>query len=100
MKDKIITLGNGKEFLIVDVCRYNGIDYCFVCEVVNNDTTDSFGVIRIDEIDVTTNELNNEEENLEENLDDGFEDEDDLDSLEFPGDALEEEIIDDGEGEE
>ena len=55
---------------------------------------------RIDEIDVTTNELNNEEENLEENLDDGFEDEDDLDSLEFPGDALEEEIIDDGEGEE
>ncbi len=51
MKDKIITLGNGKEFLIVDVCRYNGIDYCFVCEVVNNDTTDSFGVIRIDEID-------------------------------------------------
>ena len=56
---------------------------------------------RIDEIDVTTNELNNDEEineNIEEYQDD-FEEEDDLDNLEFPGD-IEEDILDDGEGEE
>lgn len=51
MKGKIITLGSGKELLIIDVCRYNGIDYCFACEVFNNDITDVFLVIRIDEID-------------------------------------------------
>lgn len=49
MKDKIITLKSGKEFLVADVCTYKNIDYCFVCEVINNETTDSFGVIRIDE---------------------------------------------------
>lgn len=68
MKDKIITLGNGKEFLIVDVCRYNGIDYCFVCEVVNNDTTDSFGVIRIDEIDGKRKITVIEDENIIKNV--------------------------------
>lgn len=50
MKDKIITLKNGKELLIVDIYKLNGIDYCLVCEVVNDNTTDVFGVIRIDEI--------------------------------------------------
>ena len=68
MKDKIITLGNGKEFLIVDVCRQNGIDYCFVCEVVNNDTTDSFGVIRIDEIDGKRKITVIEDENIIKNV--------------------------------
>ena len=68
MKDKIITLGNGKEFLIVDVCRYNGIDYCFVCEVVNNDTTDSFGVIRNDEIDGKRKITVIEDENIIKNV--------------------------------
>ena len=63
MKDKIITLGNGKEFLIVDVCRY-----CFVCEVVNNDTTDSFGVIRIDEIDGKRKITVIEDENIIKNV--------------------------------
>ena len=64
----------------------------------DEDDNDAF---RIDEIDVTTNELNNEEvasDNLEEYKDE-FEEEDDLDSLEFPGD-IEEDILDDGEGEE
>ena len=49
----------------------------------------------------TTNELNNEEvveDNLEEYKDE-FEEEEDLDSLEFPGD-IEEDILNDGEGEE
>ena len=64
----------------------------------DEDDNDAF---RIDEIDVTTNELNNDEEineNIEEYQDD-FEEEDDLDNLEFPGD-IEEDILDDGEGEE
>ena len=64
----------------------------------DEDDNDAF---RIDEIDVTTNELNNEEvveDNLEEYKDE-FEEEDDLDSLEFPGD-IEEDILNDGEGEE
>lgn len=50
MKDKIITLKNGKEFLIVDVCTYKNIDYCFACEVVNDETTETIAVIRIDEV--------------------------------------------------
>ena len=59
---------------------------------------------RIDEIDVTTNELN--EDNMiadeisayeDEPMDE--EDEDDLDNLEFPGDLTEEEVFEDGEGE-
>ena len=64
----------------------------------DEDDNDAF---RIDEIDVTTNELNNEEvveDNLEEYKDE-FEEEEDLDSLEFPGD-IEEDILNDGEGEE
>lgn len=64
----------------------------------DEDDNDAF---RIDEIDVTTNELNNDEEineDIEEYQDD-FEEEDDLDNLEFPGD-IEEDILDDGEGEE
>ena len=64
----------------------------------DEDDNDAF---RIDEIDVTTNELNNDEEineNIEEYQDD-FEEDDDLDNLEFPGD-IEEDILDDGEGEE
>ena len=64
----------------------------------DEDDNDAF---RIDEIDVTTNELNNDEEINEdiEEYQDGFEEEDDLDNLEFPGD-IEEDILDDGEGEE
>ena len=64
----------------------------------DEDDNDAF---RIDEIDVTTNELNNDEEineDIEEYQDD-FEEDDDLDNLEFPGD-IEEDILDDGEGEE
>lgn len=49
MKDRIITLKNGKEFLIIDVCTYKNVDYCFACEVVNDDTTETVAVIRIDE---------------------------------------------------
>ena len=65
----------------------------------DEDDNDAF---RIDEIDVTTNELNNEEvveDNLEEYKDEFEEEEEDLDSLEFPGD-IEEDILNDGEGEE
>lgn len=50
MKDKIITLKNGKEFLIIDVCTYKNIDYCFACEVVNDEPTEAIAVIRIDEV--------------------------------------------------
>lgn len=49
MKDRIITLKNGKEFLIIDVCTYKDVDYCFACEVVNDDTTETVAVIRINE---------------------------------------------------
>ena len=52
---------------------------------------------RIDEIDVTTNELN--EDNMIADEISAYEDEDDLDNLEFPGDLTEEEVFEDGEGE-
>ena len=70
----------------------------------DEDDNDAF---RIDEIDVTTKELNkdnvvNEELDSYDDYDEDLDDEDDsLDDLEFPGDIEEEEdVLDEGEGEE
>ena len=70
----------------------------------DEDDNDAF---RIDEIDVTTKELNkdnvvNEELDSYDDYDEDLDDEEDsLDDLEFPGDIEEEkDILDEGEGEE
>ena len=47
MKDKIVTLKNGKEYLIVDTCVYNEDEYCLACEVINKDNPDNFRVLKI-----------------------------------------------------
>ena len=69
----------------------------------DEDDNDAF---RIDEIDVTTKELNkdnvvNEELDSYDDYDEDLDDEEDsLDDLEFPGDIEEEDVLDEGEGEE
>ena len=60
----------------------------------DEDDKDAF---RIDEIEVTTKELNNEDE-IQEELEDDFLENDNLDDLEFPGD-IEEDLNEDGLGE-
>ena len=94
-----------KEFqaLALDVQVIDNDDNVVEFKDIEEDEDDN-EAFSINEIDVTTNELNKNDEidnNIDDFEDDGFEDEENLDDLEFPGDTLDEEDIqDDGEGEE
>ena len=92
-----------KEFqaLALDVQVIDNDDNVVEFKDIEEDEDDN-EAFSINEIDVTTNELNKNDEiddNLDDFEDDDFEDEENLDDLEFPGD-IEEDIQDDGEGEE
>lgn len=47
MIDKIITLKNEKEYVILDKCSYNNEDYYFACELLNEKPTENFKILQI-----------------------------------------------------
>ena len=47
MIDKIITLKNGKEYVIIDKCSYYNEDYYFACELLNKEPTENFKILQI-----------------------------------------------------
>ena len=51
MIDKIITLKNGKEYVIIDKGIYNKDIYYFACELLDGETTESFKILQINERD-------------------------------------------------
>ncbi len=49
MINKIITLKNGNEYVIVDKCIYDKNTYYFACELLNGEPTESFKILQINE---------------------------------------------------
>ncbi|MGM9878590.1 MAG: hypothetical protein ACI31R_00970 [Bacilli bacterium] len=47
MINKIITLKNGKEYVIADKCVYKGNIYYFACEILNGEATENFKILQI-----------------------------------------------------
>lgn len=46
-KDKIITLKNGKEYIIIDQCLYNNDYYYFACELKEQKQTENYKILNI-----------------------------------------------------
>lgn len=49
MINKIITLKNGNEYIIVDKCIYDKNTYYFSCELSNGEPTENFKILQINE---------------------------------------------------
>lgn len=47
MIDKIITLKNGKEYVIIDKCICDNEVYYFACELLNKEPTENFKILQI-----------------------------------------------------
>lgn len=46
-KDKLLTLANGRQFVVIEQCEYNGKLYYFTNEIVNNNTSEIFKIFSI-----------------------------------------------------
>ena len=46
-KDRLITLSNGRKFVIIEQCDYSGETYYFANEIINDDTSDVFEIFTI-----------------------------------------------------
>lgn len=47
MKDKIITLKNGEEYVVVEECLYNDEQYYLASEVIKDEPSENFIVFKI-----------------------------------------------------
>lgn len=46
-KDKLITLAGGRQFVIIEQCKYNGTQYYFANEIINDDISEVFKIFSI-----------------------------------------------------
>ncbi len=46
-KDKLLTLASGKKYVVIEQCEYNGENYYFANEIIDDDNSDNFKIFTI-----------------------------------------------------